>query len=138
MRSLEDRELTRAKKDAILERDGRSCGYCCSEADCVDHIVPWSHTRNDSPENLIAACWLCNGIASDKVFATLAEKREHILKRRSVLLRRKVIPVWLVGDLAKLGRSLRQKIMREAIIVVSHEKKARVQEKIRALGLNPV
>lgn len=32
-------------------------------------------------ENLIAACAICNGIASDKVFNTLQEKRDYVRSR---------------------------------------------------------
>ena len=76
------RKLTKRQKDRILERDGYVCFYCLGEALVVDHIVPWSYTFDDHPDNLIASCELCNALASDMVFNTLAAKAEYVAKKR--------------------------------------------------------
>jgi hypothetical protein len=76
------RFLTPAQKAVILERDSYICGYCYEEATEVDHIVPFSYSYDDNPLNLIACCRDCNAIASDHVFANLAEKQHYILGKR--------------------------------------------------------
>jgi len=76
------RTLTRGQKDKILERDAYVCAYCLGEATVVDHIIPWSWDYDDSPYNLVAACELCNAIASDKIFKSLGEKTAYIMGQR--------------------------------------------------------
>ncbi|MGE5860695.1 MAG: HNH endonuclease [Ignavibacteria bacterium] len=52
----------------ILRRDSYKCGYC-GRSDLpltIDHIVPRAKGGNDSWENLIAACTLCNNRKGDK------------------------------------------------------------------------
>jgi 5-methylcytosine-specific restriction endonuclease McrA len=52
----------------ILRRDSYKCGYC-GRSDLpltIDHIVPRARGGNDSWENLIAACTLCNNKKGDK------------------------------------------------------------------------
>ncbi|MGE5804985.1 MAG: HNH endonuclease [Ignavibacteria bacterium] len=52
----------------ILRRDSYKCGYC-GRSDLpltIDHIVPKAKGGNDSWENLIAACTLCNNRKGDK------------------------------------------------------------------------
>jgi hypothetical protein len=79
------RTLNSSREEKILERDGYMCVYCGGEADCVDHIIPWSWSRDDSEDNLVASCSLCNGIASNLIFSCLSDKYRYIhskLKRR--------------------------------------------------------
>lgn len=48
----------------ILKRDGYTCQYCGRKPPKVelevDHIEPYSKTRDNNPENLITACEDCN------------------------------------------------------------------------------
>lgn len=74
--------LRPAVRERILERDAFICAYCDGLADCVDHVVPWSWSKNDEPLNLVASCSDCNLIAGDRVFDDLTKKREFIRERR--------------------------------------------------------
>lgn len=74
--------LSASKRLRILQRDHCHCQYCGESASCVDHIVPWSYGGSDDDDNLVAACHICNLIASGKVFDTIDEKRVHIVARR--------------------------------------------------------
>ncbi len=52
----------------ILRRDGFKCAYC-GRSDLpltIDHIVPKAKGGNDSWENLICACTLCNNHKGDR------------------------------------------------------------------------
>jgi 5-methylcytosine-specific restriction endonuclease McrA len=57
-----DSRQWRAKRIAILQRDGYTCGYCGQPADTVDHILPVKDHPDQamSNDNLIAACKTCN------------------------------------------------------------------------------
>ena len=77
------RGLTRSQKDEILERDAFRCIYCGNIATVVDHILPWDWSHNDDPINLVAACNICNWIASDLIFDSLAAKAKYIRKTRN-------------------------------------------------------
>lgn len=47
-----------------------------------DHFVPFSYSADNSDANFVAACQICNGIKSDKLFNTLEEAQAHIAARR--------------------------------------------------------
>lgn len=46
-----------------------------------DHFLPYSMTANNYGHNFVAACRLCNGIKSDKVFQTVEEVRIYVQAR---------------------------------------------------------
>jgi len=52
-------------------------------ATTLDHVMPMSWDNDDSLENLVPACGLCNGIASNKIFESVEHKRQYILSRRA-------------------------------------------------------
>lgn len=117
MRDIDARTLTPGKKRNILERDGYVCGYCLGEGDSVDHIVPWSYRHDDSEENLITACWLCNLIASNKMFRTFKAKREYIINRREIWLKKRPLSLWVRYEVLELGPEMQREIERCCIIV---------------------
>ena len=54
-----------AYKNAILERDNRTCQLCgATEQDGAklecDHIIPWRISHDSSPDNLRCLCTHCN------------------------------------------------------------------------------
>lgn len=59
-------EHSRVTFPAILERDKRTCGYCGSFANTVDHIVPKSRGGKETWGNCIAACGPCNNWKADR------------------------------------------------------------------------
>ena len=51
------------RKARIIRRDGGICHLCGQPgADTADHLTPWSHTQNDSMDNLAAAHQTCNNV----------------------------------------------------------------------------
>lgn len=40
-----------------------------------DHFIPRAMRQNNSPENIVAACHICNGIKSDHIFDSIAETK---------------------------------------------------------------
>lgn len=68
-------------RDAVLERDGRTCRYCGDVAVTADHVVPFSYGGRDDMSNLVAVCVFCNSVANDKVFDSFDEKRAFLLGR---------------------------------------------------------
>lgn len=43
-----------------------------------DHFVPFDYSRNNSKENFVASCQICNVIKSDLFFETSDKARSHI------------------------------------------------------------
>lgn len=68
-----------------LRRDHERCLYCGGEADCVDHIVPWCYSEDNSLGNLASACTPCNQAAAGHVFEDFADKVFNVLRRRGLL-----------------------------------------------------
>lgn len=62
---------------------GSLCFWCREEpATCIDHVVPYSWDQDNSIDNLVPSCALCNAIAGNKMFDGVEHKRQHILNRR--------------------------------------------------------
>jgi 5-methylcytosine-specific restriction endonuclease McrA len=77
------------KRITVLKRDDYTCRYCGEPTNQVDHIIPKSFVKDDSLENLVAACGLCNRVAKDRVFDSFEEKCHFILVNRDKALRRR-------------------------------------------------
>jgi 5-methylcytosine-specific restriction endonuclease McrA len=58
------RPISRARRLAIYERDGRCCVYCSVELGdrefTVDHRIPVAREGTDDTENLACCCAKCN------------------------------------------------------------------------------
>jgi hypothetical protein len=56
-------------REALLDLQDRKCAWCAKpvsvELSEVDHVVPWSVSRNDAAENLAIAHKRCNQLKSD-------------------------------------------------------------------------
>lgn len=50
----------------ILRRDGNRCAYCAASANTIDHVMPKSRGGAESWDNLVACCFKCNNIKSDR------------------------------------------------------------------------
>lgn len=46
-----------------------------------DHFVPFAYGRTNASANWVAACHVCNGIKSCRVFDTVLEAQEYIRER---------------------------------------------------------
>jgi hypothetical protein len=78
----------RTKRNMHCPPKNTPCGYCFSRwATCWDHLLPYSYRPNNSKSNLFPSCTRCNLVLSNKMFASLEEKREYV---RSVLAERKL------------------------------------------------
>lgn len=76
------------------------CGYCFENwATGYDHLVPVSQGGQNNEENLYPSCLRCNRIASNKLFATIEEKREYVqtkLRGKEMRKLREEIPAYSV------------------------------------------
>lgn len=75
------RQLTPQFRARIISRDGGICAYCGFEATEVDHVVPWVYGGDDSEDNLVACCDICNRIANDKTFDSFESKQAYVRLR---------------------------------------------------------
>lgn len=96
-----DRGLT----NVIFDRDGGRCRYCGDHAYCADHVVPKRAGGPDHPSNFVAACHLCNTIASDWVFQSWEDKRRYVLIKRfgmraHAIEFRESVGAWRASDVA--------------------------------------
>ncbi len=66
----------------VQARDKGICRYCGFPGECLDHILPYWYTRDDSVENLVVACMKCNDIARDIVFPSFEAKKDYVLAIR--------------------------------------------------------
>lgn len=80
------------KWDELIEYYGARCFYCQVEiATTIDHVIPYDWDGDNSIENLVPACGLCNALASDKMFETIEQKRQYILNQRKTRTLRRAI-----------------------------------------------
>lgn len=69
--------------DRVIKKRGGNCLYCGGPAWTLDHVTPFCFTSDNSDENLVPACGLCNAVAGGKVFNSFEEKKSYILDRRA-------------------------------------------------------
>jgi 5-methylcytosine-specific restriction endonuclease McrA len=50
----------------VLRRDNHQCAYCGKSANTIDHVQPKSRGGQDTWENLVACCFKCNNVKSDR------------------------------------------------------------------------
>jgi hypothetical protein len=86
------------EKRRILEEQDHCCIYCGNKFNepiwhpgrrkvviskiSFDHLVCWNFSQNTRAENMVAACSLCNGIKSDKLFENIEQARAYIIDQR--------------------------------------------------------
>lgn len=94
------RQPSSDEKIAILSDQNHRCFWCDAPFDGAalqvrrrsqrmvklspywDHVEPFEWSHNNNPLNFVASCSVCNGIKSSKMFTTIEETRDFILKRR--------------------------------------------------------
>ncbi len=86
-----------------------TCMYCGEPADQREHVYPRSLFGEDTPK--VWACAECNQIAGAKLFESIEEKRDFIIKRlerkyRSILS----IPDWAEDEIEELEGNMRQAV----------------------------
>lgn len=89
------RKPSKTEQESILDEQEHRCFYCdrafgshyirngrLRRVSVVwDHFLPYSMTANNYAHNFVAACALCNGIKSDRVFQTPEEARIYVQNR---------------------------------------------------------
>lgn len=85
----------------VLRRDGHLCAYCGRTATTVDHIHPRSRGGEDSWENLVACCLVCNNAKGDRTLAQLGWKLR-------VTPTRPHGPQWRIRELEKPAEEWRE------------------------------
>lgn len=84
------KNVSKSVRYKILRETNFMCIYCGGDANQVDHIIPYSYSQNNDESNLIPTCGVCNNIASNKVFDSLAHKMLFIQRRRKA---KKLFPI---------------------------------------------
>lgn len=113
--------LSKAMKNKILEKYDNECQYCYDAAEVVDHVIPLSYSLDNSEENLVASCWLCNAIAGDRVFRSFGQKRKYIIDRRYNYIKKHPIPLWTREEVEEMGRKLKQDFLRGGVVVCEND-----------------
>ena len=47
-----------------------------------DHQLPYAFSQNNATSNFVAACHVCNGIKSDRLFKTVEEAQLYLAQKR--------------------------------------------------------
>ena len=83
---------SRAAQQEILLRQDDRCLYCerlfgswarrngkpLQLSVCWDHFAPYSYSRDNQDLNFVAACQVCNGIKSNRIFETIEQARVYL------------------------------------------------------------
>lgn len=86
----------KAEKDRILGEQEDRCFYCNVLFDSTrfrngrsfqirvnwDHQLPYAFSQNNTTSNFVAACHICNGIKSDRLFKTIEEAQVYLAGKR--------------------------------------------------------
>lgn len=71
----------RPSRDMIYRRDKHKCQYCGSTKGLtIDHVIPKSKGGQDTWDNLVVACSICNTKKSDKLLEQTGMKLQKIPK----------------------------------------------------------
>lgn len=84
------------EKDRILEEQEYRCFYCSVLLESTrfrngkplmirvnwDHQLPYAFSQNNTISNFVAACHVCNGIKSDRLFRTVDEAQLYLAQKR--------------------------------------------------------
>ena len=100
----------------ISEMAGRyDCTYCGMHATCLDHVVPFSYNHDSnrtthssySKQECVPACKECNGLLSNLMYITVAE-RALFLVGRLMEKHRQLLgsPDWTPEEFEELSGSL--------------------------------
>lgn len=91
------RRLNKAEKKSILDEQDGSCFYCGRELGTYvfkggrsrllkltwDHVTPYAYGQDNRTTNFVAACRVCNGWKSSRVFADMDEAKAYLARRWS-------------------------------------------------------
>jgi len=120
------------EKERILKRDNWLCQYYGNPAKSIDHIMPQAFCPDNTEENLVSSCALCNALANAKCFNSFEAKRAYILKKRGRRLSLLLKKIWIQSDVEKLGRSLRKRVQSGCIIATDRSEAREIELEILA------
>lgn len=118
----------------ILERHDYVCAYCNAPATEVDHIIPWGHMQDDSDDNLIASCKLCNCIAGGRVFSSFTDKKYYIQRRLRSVQKRNPLCLWTAGEVREIGAHLMGRIGKNILVCRDDDDQEAIVEELTARG----
>lgn len=89
------KRLSKAEKEEILNVQDGNCFYCGNKFGSLytrgsyigtltvhwDHVVPFSFSRNNNQENIVASCNVCNLYKSNRMFDNVEELRKYLKSR---------------------------------------------------------
>lgn len=125
------RTLSNMEKRKIHERDDYTCQYCLSPSECIDHILPYSFYPDDSPDNLVAACNMCNLLASNRIFKDFVDKKLFIVDAVTKICKKSETKIWTIAEIKELDGRLRKYVARNSIIVNTEEEAKQIKEAIQ-------
>lgn len=63
----------------VRMRDKYTCQYCLRKGKTIDHVIPLSKGGNWLENNIVVACFECNGLKKDKTLNMfIREHKEHL------------------------------------------------------------
>lgn len=101
--------VRRKTRFRVFDRDGWCCAYCGANlardldtllSSGVDHVIPRGAGGRNDAENLVASCAVCNSLKAGTACMSLAEAKELVSERRSMLIAESL------SDLAEIGATL--------------------------------
>lgn len=111
---ISKKESRRSLDSGYRKYDTDACFYCGDEGSSWDHAWPASGDKALAPEEMmvmVRCCVECNGIASNRCFMTLAEKRAfiqgHLERKYKKIL---AMPNWSGEEISELGRGLQDQV----------------------------
>ena len=97
VRAIRNQPSAKRKRE-LLKIQNNKCFYCSlAFGDVVwhsvrkksiilrinwEHLIPFSYGYDNSNENFVASCHICNGIKSNKMFKSIKEARDYVAQRR--------------------------------------------------------
>lgn len=131
-------QISAEKRDIIFSNYNGLCAYCLLCAEEIDHIIPWSYNQDDSLDNLVPVCWLCNQIASNRMFETFEKKRQWVLATRYKLIKNNIIIIWTKEELSEMGYAIRRKIEQTCIVAKDDKEALEIKERLHKLDLQTI
>jgi len=138
MKKIDARDLTLVQKKRVLEKFDYLCVYCWNTAEVVDHVIPWSYYHDDSDNNLVAACWLCNLVAYNKIFDSFSKKSAYVQSKRHLWIKDNPIPLWTKDEIAGLGYTLRKYIENTVIVLDDTTMRDSVERRLLNEGFSTI
>ena len=121
-------------RNRVMQRDSGICRYCGHQAEVIDHVNPYSYVGEHEEDNLVASCWICNALVSNKLFMDFESKKKFILHGRTQWLQHRQITLWLLSELEEMGKNMRRKIESTCVVVESRDEMDAISRRLSQEG----